>query len=224
MEVKGHRLNGIRLDSGDLAYLSKKSREMLNNAGLDYVKITVSNQLDEYIIKSLLEQKAPIDVFGVGTNLVTGYPDAALDGVYKLAYVNGKPRIKLSENPDKITLPHRKQVFRMADNDGKFIGADVITLADEQNVEIMHHPLHPLKSFSVGEYNKEPLLHKVMEKGVRSTRLLFLPEIAEYSLERLSNLPEEYKRFNNPHIYKVGLSDRLKNERDWLIEVYKKNK
>jgi len=224
MEVKGHRLHGIRLDSGDLAYLSKRSREMLNNAGLDYVKITVSNQLDEYIIISLLEQKAPIDVFGVGTNLVTGYPDAALDGVYKLAYVNGKPRIKLSENPDKITLPHRKQVFRMADNDGKFIGADVITLADEQNVEIMHHPLHPLKSFSVGEYNKEPLLHKVMEKGVRSTRLLFLPEIAEYSLERLSNLPEEYKRFNNPHIYKVGLSDRLKNERDWLIEVYKKNK
>jgi nicotinate phosphoribosyltransferase len=224
MEVKGHRLNGIRLDSGDLAYLSKISREMLNNAGLDYVKITVSNQLDEYVIKSLLEQKAPIDVFGVGTNLVTGYPDAAFDGVYKLAYVNGKPRIKLSENLDKITLPHRKQVFRMADNDGKFIGADVITLADEQNVEIMHHPLHPLKSFSVREYNKEPLLHKVMEKGVRSTKLPFLPEIAEYSLERLSNLPEEYKRFNNPHIYKVGLSDRLKNERDWLIEVYKKNK
>jgi nicotinate phosphoribosyltransferase len=223
MEVKGHRLHGIRLDSGDLAYLSKRSREMLDNARLDYVKIAVSNQLDEYIIKSLLEQEAPIDVFGVGTNLVTGNPDAALDGVYKLAYANGKPRIKLSENSDKTTLPHRKQVFRIMDNDGKFIGADVVTLYDEQDVEIMHHPFYPLKSFSVRKYNKEPLLHKIMEKGVRLSKLPSLPEIAKYSLERLNKLPEEYKRFNNPHIYKIGLSDRLKNERDRLIEVYKKN-
>ena len=222
MEEKGHKLSGIRLDSGDLAYLSKRSREMLDNSGLHYVKIAVSNQLDEYIIKSLLEQQAPIDIFGVGTSLVTGHPDAALDGVYKLSFANGKPRIKLSENASKITLPHRKQVFRMLDNDGKFTGADVITLADEKDVDIMYHPLNPFKSLSVKKYNKEPLLQKVMGNGVRLSKPQSLSEIAQYSRERLKNLPGEYKRFNYPHIYKVGLSDRLKNERDWLIEVHKK--
>ena len=222
MEKKGYRLSGIRLDSGDLAYLAKMSRKMLNEAGLDYVKIAVSNQLDEYIIKSLLEQQAPIDIFGVGTSLVTGFPDAALDGVYKLSFANGKPRIKLSENVSKITLPHRKQVYRILDNDDKFIGADVVTLADEQDVEIMHHPLYPLKSLSVKKYNKEPLLQKVMENGVRLSKPHSLSEIAQYSRERLKNLPEEYKRFNYPHVYKVGLSDKLQNERDRLIEEYKK--
>ena len=222
MEKKGYRLSGIRLDSGDLAYLAKMSRKMLNEAGLDYVKIAVSNQLDEYIIKSLLEQQAPIDIFGVGTSLVTGFPDAALDGVYKLSFANGKPRIKLSENVSKITLPHRKQVYRILDNDDKLIGADVVTLADEQDVEIMHHPLYPLKSLSVKKYNKEPLLQKVMENGVRLSKPHSLSEIAQYSRERLKNLPEEYKRFNYPHVYKVGLSDKLQNERDRLIEEYKK--
>ena len=222
MEKKGYRLSGIRLDSGDLAYLAKMSRKMLNEAGLDYVKIAVSNQLDEYIIKSLLEQQAPIDIFGVGTSLVTGFPDAALDGVYKLSFANGKPRIKLSENVSKITLPHRKQVYRILDNEDKFIGADVVTLADEQDVEIMHHPLYPLKSLSVKKYNKEPLLQKVMENGVRLSKPHSLSEIAQYSRERLKNLPEEYKRFNYPHVYKVGLSDKLQNERDRLIEEYKK--
>ena len=129
MEENGYRLTGIRLDSGDLAYLSKMCRKLLDDAGLNYVKIAVSNQLDEHIIKSLLEQQAPIDIFGVGTSLVTGYPDAALDGVYKLSFANDKPRIKLSENMSKITLPHRKQVFRILDNEGKFIGADAVTIA-----------------------------------------------------------------------------------------------
>jgi nicotinate phosphoribosyltransferase len=222
MEQKGHRLSGIRLDSGDLAYLAKRSREILDKAGLHYVKIAASNQLDEYIIKSLLEQQAPIDVFGVGTNLVTGHPDASLDGVYKLAFANGKPRIKLSENVGKITLPHRKQVFRIMDKDGTFIGADAITLADEKDVDIMHHPLYPLKTLSVKKYSKEPLLQKVMENGVRLSKPQSLSEIAQYCHERLKNLTEEYKRFNYPHIYKVGISDKLKNERDRLIEEYKK--
>ena len=222
MEEKGHRLSGIRLDSGDLAYLAKSSRDMLDQAGLQYVKIAVSNQLDEYIIKSLLEQHAPIDIFGVGTNLVTGHPDAALDGVYKLSYANGKPRIKLSENISKISLPHLKQVYRMAGWDNQFIGADVITLADEQDVDIMFHPLYPYKTLSVREYKKEPLMQKIMENGVRLSTPRSLSEIAQYSRERLNNLTDEYKRFNYPHIYKVGLSLNLKNERDRLIEEYKK--
>jgi nicotinate phosphoribosyltransferase len=222
MEESGHRLNGIRLDSGDLAYLAKESRRRLDNEGLSYVKIAVSNQLDEYIIKSLLEQQAPIDVFGVGTSLVTGQPDSALDGVYKLSLANGKPRIKLSENLSKITLPHRKQVFRITDNDNMFIGADAVTMADEQDLDIMYHPLYPLKSLSIAKFRKESLLSKVMDNGNRITSARSLPEIAKYSLNRLANLPEEYKRFDNPHIYKIGISKKLETERNRLIQEFKK--
>lgn len=222
MEEQGSHLNGIRLDSGDLAYLAKETRKQLDIAGLDYVKIAVSNQLDEYIIKSLLDQQAPIDIFGVGTSLVTGHPDAALDGVYKLSYSNGKPRIKLSENISKITLPHRKQVFRIADNEDKFIGADAVTMSDEQDVDIMHHPMYPLKSLSLLKTVKEPLLHKVVENGLRLNSTQSISEIADYSHERLEKLPQEFKRFDNPHIYKVGISTNLKNERDRLINEFKK--
>jgi nicotinate phosphoribosyltransferase len=223
MEANGMRLTGIRLDSGDLAYLAKESRRRLDREGLNYVKIAVSNQLDEYIIKSLLEQQAPIDVFGVGTSLVTGHPDAALDGVYKLSFSNGKPRIKLSENIGKITLPHKKQVLRIIDKDGDFIGADAIIMADEADAEIMYHPLYPLKSLLLKNYVMEPVLHKVMEKGVREKDPLSLKEIKQYSRSRLEKLPEEYKRFDNPHIYKVGISKRLQSERDRLIDEFKKD-
>ncbi|HLX55238.1 MAG TPA: nicotinate phosphoribosyltransferase, partial [Aquella sp.] len=215
MEELGYRLKGIRLDSGDLAYLTKKARCLLDKAGLDYVKIIVSNQLDEYVIKSLLEQKAPIDIFGVGTNLVIGTPDAALDGVYKLALSNNKPRIKLSEVYSKINLPYKKQVYRIFDNKGTFAGADVITLFEEQAPQIMYHPFEPLKTFSIEQYErKELLLHKIMENGKRLFKPKSLNEIAKYTQERLALLPEEYKRFNNPHIYKVGLSSQLSNKRN----------
>ena len=222
MEENGHHLCGIRLDSGDLAYLAKESRKRLNNAGLDYVKIAVSNQLDEYIIKSLLEQQAPIDVFGVGTSLVTGHPDGALDGVYKLSLANGKPRIKLSENVSKITLPHRKQVYRIIDSDGSFLGADAIALADEENVDIMHHPMYPLKSLSLNKFAKEPLLQEVMVNGRRVKKPESLSVLLKYSRGRLEKLPEEYKRFDNPHIYKVGISEKLRAERDRLVDTFKK--
>ena len=194
---------------------------MLDEAGLNEVKIIVSNQLDEYLIKSLINQEAPIDGFGVGTSLVTGQPDAALDGVYKLAFSNGQPRIKLSENVSKITLPHRKQVYRILDNEDRFIGSDVVTLSSEKEVEIMNHPMYKDKSLSIGKYKKEPLLEKVMESGVRLDKRQSLSEIAQNSMERLMNLPEEYKRFNYPHIYKVGLSPRLLQERDSLIAKHK---
>ena len=222
MEENGQRLSGIRLDSGDLAYLSKESRRRLDSEGLDYVKIAVSNQLDEYIIKSLIEQQAPIDVFGIGTSLVTGHPDAALDGVYKLSLANGKPRIKLSENIGKITLPHKKQVYRIIDTDNNFAGADAVTMSDEHDVELMRHPLYPLKSLSIARYAKEALLHKVMENGIRMKGPSTLKEIATYSQDRLAKLPEEYKRFDNPHIYKVGISKKLESERNRLIEEFKK--
>lgn len=221
MEARGQKLKGIRLDSGDLAYLSRKSREMLDEAGLQYVRIAASNQLDEHLIKSLLDQDAPIDTFGVGTSLVTGKPDAALDGVYKLSFFKGKPRIKLSETIAKVTLPHKKQVYRMLDHNGHFSGADVVALAEEENPDMMFHPFDPLKHLSIGELQKEPLLKKVMEDGEIIDVESSIEKIAEFSRKRLKQLPQEYKRFFNPHIYKVGISEKLKQERDRLIQEHK---
>lgn len=222
MEKRGQKLIGIRLDSGDLAYLSRKARTMLDDAGLHYVKITASNQLDEYVIKSLQDQNAPIDIFGVGTNLVTCPPDAALDGVYKLSFADGKPRIKLSENLKKITLPDRKQVYRILANDDTFFGADLITLHDEKQVGIMHHPVDPDKSLSVSGFKKENLLHKVMSAGQITGDLPSLKQISEYCANRLSRLAPEHKRFQNPHIYKVGLSARLRDLRNEMKHQHNK--
>lgn len=216
MEARGTRLYGVRLDSGDLAYLAKKTRKLLDAAQLQYVKIAVSNQLDEYVIKSLLEQGAPIDIFGVGTNLVTGRPDAALDGVYKLSEYNGHPRIKLSDNVIKISLPSKKQVYRTIDARGFFYGADAIGLASEKEILNMHHPLDPDKQLNIASLRREPLLKKVMEKGSRTIQRPKVGEIAGFLKERLAMLPEEYKRFQNPHTYKIGLSARLKQVRDRL--------
>jgi len=173
------------------------------------------------LIKSLLDQGAPIDIFGVGTSVITGQPDAALDGVYKLAYFMDEPRIKLSETIAKTTLPHKKQVYRLLDEKGDFSGSDVICLADEKNIDWMIHPYDPLKFKTVEGHEKEALLKPVMEKGQILSPALSLSEIAEYSEQRLEKLPQEYKRFFNPHIYKVGLSRRLKEERDRLIEEHK---
>lgn len=215
MEKRGQRLEAIRLDSGDLAYLARHSRKMLDSAGLNYVKIAASNQLDEHVVKSLIEQEAPIDIFGVGTSLVSGQPDAALDGVYKLSYSNGQPRIKLSESLSKTTLPHKKQVFRLIDEDGNFWGGDAIALHDETSLVMMHHPTEPNKSTALQGLTLEPLLRKVMDRGTIVDQLS-LHEIASYTARRLSQLPKEYKRFENPHIYKVGVSINLKNLRNEL--------
>ena len=221
MEGRGQKLMAVRLDSGDLSYFAKESRKMLDAAELDYVKIAASNQLDEHVIKSLLEQQAPIDIFGVGTNLVTGDPDGALDGVYKLAFSAGKPRIKISESIIKVTLPHKKQVFRIKDENGKCIGADAIGLYHEDNIQEMHHPFEPYKSMNLKYYKQEALLELVMDKGKVLQKKRSLSEISEYSISRLSELPIEYKRFNNPHIYKIGISETLKDERDQLIKMQK---
>ena len=223
LEKRGHSLKAIRLDSGDLAYLARQSRKMLDNAGLPNIKIAVSNQLDEYVIKSLLEQEAPIDIFGVGTSLVIGAPDAALDGVYKLVLLDGKPRIKLSENLGKVTLPNKKQVYRISDSNGNWIGADAIALEDETDFSKITHPFDVLKSLSVKNCQKEPLLVKVMENGKRMEKPRTLEEIASFSIGRLKSLSPEFKRFNNPHIYKVGISDKLMKERNILIETLKKD-
>lgn len=221
MEKKGNRLKGIRLDSGDLAWLSKASRKMLDDAGLHYVKIAVSNQLDENVIKSLLMQNAPIDLFGVGTSLVTGHPDAALDGVYKLARIKDEPRLKLSENIEKINIPGKKQVYRLLCSDGSFYGGEAVAGADERAFDTMHHPIDPHKSLSLDRFVKQPLLEKIVEKGQRLLAPGKLDHIAAFSRKQLEKLPEEFKRFENPHTYKIGLSTSLKENRDRLVRQHK---
>jgi len=221
MEARGARLKGIRLDSGDLAYLSKRSREMLDKAGLTYVKIFASNQLDEYVIRSLNQQNAPIDGFGVGTSLITGRDDAALDGVYKLSMSDGKPRLKLSENITKIIIPGEKAVFRYFNGDGSFY-ADAICLDSEKRVDMIYHPHEQETSCSLKDKQFEPLLKPVMRKGKQVRAKIPVRKIAEYHSEQFDKLQEEYKRFENPHIYKVGLSDKLLKLRNKLIRATEK--
>ena len=220
MENEGHRLRAVRLDSGDLAYLSKKARTMLNESGLDYVKIIASNQLNEHVIKSLLkDQEAPIDGFGVGTEMITGKSDAALDGVYKLTGINGKPKMKLSENTEKVTLPCKKQVYRCYDSYGTFY-RDAILLAEENpdEAEFIYHPVYPEKTTKISHLQKEPLLHTVVKNGEVVYEQKNTGEIHKYLLNRAALLPEEHKRFISPHIYKVGISEKLMNTRNALAK------
>lgn len=221
LEAKGHRLQGIRLDSGDLAYLSKEARQQLDEAGLGDVRIFASNQLDEYLIRSLAHQGAPIDGFGIGTRLVTGAPDAALDGVYKLSRSNGQPRLKISENIEKISFPGAKKVLRLLNEADQFIG-DAIVLEEEQEVDRIYHPHQPEKNTDIRHCKKEPLLHQVMKNGEKQTEGLPPAEINRFVRKRLAQLPEEHKRFEYPHLYKVGISEKLMNLRDEIVENLKR--
>ncbi|WP_374763875.1 nicotinate phosphoribosyltransferase [Yunchengibacter salinarum] len=216
MAARGDRLKGIRLDSGDLAYLSRSARRMLDDAGLPGVKIAASNKLDETTIKSLKEQGAPIDLFGVGTNLVIGAPDGALDGVYKLVAVNARPCLKLSETREKITLPGRKQVYRLTDPDGVWLGLDGVAMADEDPPKRFDHSTDPDKRTCIGNNKLEPVLHKVMTDGKVTIPLPDVMTLQARAADRLARLDDAYKRFDNPHLYRVGLSPRLKQARDDL--------
>jgi nicotinate phosphoribosyltransferase len=223
LERAGSRLQAIRLDSGDLAYLSKRARQMLDQAGLSYVKIVVSNQLDEYVIRSLLEdQGAPIDVFGVGTRLITGQNSAALDGVYKLSMSDGVPRLKFSENYTKLTLPGIKSIHRYFNGEGLFY-ADAVALHDEPAPDCIHHPVFPEQRSTLKQYRSEAIMHRVMEKGkvlVKSSA----QESAAYAKERLTHLPTEHKRFEFPHLYKVGISQKLMELRTKLVDEFQHEK
>lgn len=217
LELKGHCLKGIRLDSGDLAYFSRKARKQLDEAELDYVKIAVSNQLDEHLIKSLLNQNAPVDIFGVGTRLVTGYDTPALDGVYKLASANGEPKLKISENIKKTTFPGRKKVIRYNESNGRFHG-DGIMLTENDDSDIIHHPFFPAKRTDITPFKAEPLLHPVMKNGELQIVPSSPSESARYAQKRLKKLNPEHKRFENPHIYKVGISEKLLSLRNALTK------
>lgn len=216
LKEKGYDLKAIRLDSGDLAYLSKKARKMLDEAGLTNTKILASNQLNEYVIRSLIFQEAPIDGFGVGTELVTGKSNAALDGVYKLAMINKNPTLKLSDTFEKITIPGKKEIYRYYDNEDYFY-ADCIVMEGEKEVKEMHHPYEKGKKCSLQGMHYESLLSIVMEKGEIINSINNLEEIKDYRIKRFKKLPEEHQRFEKPHIYKVGLSEKLNKLRNELV-------
>lgn len=222
LEKKGYQLQGIRLDSGDLAYLSKQARQMLDREGLEYVKIAASNQLDEHIIHSLLSQDAPIDVFGVGTALVTGKDDPALDGVYKIGMFDGQPTMKVTENITKNSLPGIKSIYRYFEKQGCFY-ADAICLDDEGQPQHIFHPHYPSKNTRLKGYTAEKIIHPVMKEGNKNEKLLSsVDRAAKYAKKRLSQMPIEHKRLVNPHIYKVGISQSLMDLQDNLVKNYKK--
>lgn len=220
MEASGHQLKAIRLDSGDLAYFSKKARKMLDDNGLSYVKIVVSNQLDEYVIRSLTLQHAPIDSFGIGTKLITGGDSGAMDGVYKLATYKGEPRMKVSDNIEKTTLPGDKETVRYLHEDGTFY-ADGIVLSEEQSTSVIAHPHFSHKRSDISCFTAEPLLKEVMKDGEMVTEKISAAQSAAYARKRLKQLPPEHQRIEFPHHYKVGISTELEKLRDKFVENIK---
>lgn len=217
LREQGKKLRGIRLDSGDLAYLSKKARKMLDDEGMQDAIITVSNQLDEEVIDSLLDQEAPIDGFGVGTQLVTAKPDAALDGVYKMSSCGNEARMKLSDNIAKTSLPGLKQVHRYYNADGSLYG-DAIALDEEDPPVRMIHPHFPDRQSNLEGKDPEPLLRPVMKEGSRVSGPEPLEAKKERCRDQLRKLPLEHRRFRSPHIYKVGISEKLRDLRTSLQE------
>ncbi len=221
LRERGQSLKAVRLDSGDLAYLARKVRRGLDEAGMEDILIFASNQLDEYVIQSLNQQHAPIDAFGVGTSLATGGPDAALDGVYKLAAVGGRPRMKASETIAKTTLPGRKAVSRYYDDDGMMF-ADAVHLVEEDAPERMVHPFEAGSSLDLSGKRHRCVLSEVINAGKAATKPVPVREASRYAREAIETLPSEHRRFENPHIYKVGLSPRLRELRDDLIKRNRK--
>ena len=218
LATQGHRLRGIRLDSGDLAYLSKEARKMLDEAGFEDVLIMASSDLDEWLIESLKRQGARIDIWGVGTRLVTSYSTPALGGVYKLTALDegGRqmvPKIKRSDNPEKITNPGVKKLVRMYDNYGQMRG-DVLFLEDEELPQgrsfRVYHPMfsHIFKTYP-RHFNMKELLTPIFHEGELVYQTPSLHEIREHTISGLDQLDDAYKRLHNPHTYHVSLSSKL---------------
>ena len=218
LKPKGITKCGIRLDSGDIAYLSQKARKMLDEAGWETCQITVSNSLDEYLIQDLLLQNAQIDLFGVGERLITARSEPIFGGVYKLMAVENEqgeiiPKIKVSENVEKITVPHFKKVWRFYGNDtGKAI-ADYMTVYDEVvddsgNLEIFD-PAATWKKKTVYDFHARELLVPIFKDGKCVYKSPALPEIKAYCAAQVDTLWDEVKRFDNPHNYYVDLSQKL---------------
>lgn len=224
----GVRPSGIRIDSGDIAYLSKKSREMLDAAGYSDCKIVVSNSLDEDIIRDLILQGAKIDSYGVGERLITAKSEPVFGGVYKLVAIeNGDkiiPKIKISANVEKITIPGSKNVFRLfSKENGKAI-ADLITLADEKINEnepyVLFNPVHTWKKKKAENFYAKELLVPIFEKGKLVYESPSVHDIRSYCQEQIDTLWDELLRFENPHRYFIDLSYDLWIMKQSLLNEY----
>ncbi|WP_147615987.1 nicotinate phosphoribosyltransferase [Treponema pectinovorum] len=226
---------GVRLDSGDISYLTQEVRKELDRAGFPQAKITVSNELTEEIIETLVQDKTPIDSWGVGTHMVTGGNEASFTGVYKLAArfdkTTGKniPAMKFSDNPEKNTNPGVKNVYRLYDEQGN-AKADIIALENEK-IEVgkeyrYFHPMVDYRQFSFKAAKVEPLLHKVVQNGNRivpkQNPEIELKKAQQLLHQQIETLDASYKRILNPHIYKVSLTENLKNLKLDFIEKLRK--
>lgn len=228
LKPMGKRPVGIRIDSGDIAYLSKKARAMLDAAGYQDCKIMASNSLDEYIVRDLLINDARIDSFGIGEKLITSRTNPVLGGVYKLVAVNRDgeyiPKIKISESFEKVTIPYKKQVWRIYSNHTGKAQADYLTMWDEDpsglNEITIFSPLEPWKKQTLVDITIKPLLVPVFEKGRRVYDSPSLVQIRENAMRQLDTLWDELKRLEYPHKYYVDLSDRLWAAQRKLLEEH----
>ena len=224
----GFRPKGIRIDSGDITYLTKKVRKMLDDAGYPDCKICISNSLDEYLIRDMLIQGAQVDSFGVGERLITASSEAVFGGVYKVVATEEDgvmtPKIKISENIAKITTPCFKFCWRLYDNEtGKAI-ADVITLFDEEidsskPYEIFD-PVYTWKRKVVTNFTARRLFVKIFENGEKIYNSPSVKELQDYCLAQVDTLWDEVQRFEKPHNYYVDLSQKLWDERKRLLDEH----
>ncbi|RMF46081.1 MAG: nicotinate phosphoribosyltransferase [Deltaproteobacteria bacterium] len=220
LRQQGHELFGIRLDSGDLAWLSRQARAMLDEAGFPEVRIVASNELDEEVIHTIRDEGGCIDIYGVGTRLATcaGEGGGALGGVYKLVAIDGRPKMKLTSDISKATLPGPKTVWRLYRPDGSYL-QDVITVAGEepQQGETVYDPVNPAHFRMLDEpFEARPLARTRMQGGRRTNPSPTLSQLADRCQTELDRLPEGTLRMTNPHRYKVSISDSLHQLREQL--------
>ena len=222
-------VKGIRIDSGDITYLTKKARAMLDEAGLQECKIVISNSLDEHIIREVISEGACIDSFGVGEKLITSKSEPVFGGVYKLAALekNGEmiPKIKISENPEKITNPGFKKIFRFYDKDTDHLLGDVIALRDEElptgdEYEIFD-PNHIWKKKQITNFYVKELQEQIFKAGECVYETPDIKEIRAYCIEQQDLMWDEMKRFENPQTYYVDLSDKLWTLKHRMIDAAK---
>ena len=225
----GKRPKGVRIDSGDITYLSKRCRKMLDEAGYPDCGIVASNSLDEYIIRDMIVQGAKIDSFGVGERLISSKSEPVFGGVYKLAAVEGKngeiiPKIKVSENVEKITIPGFKQVYRLYSRESSAAIADVITLhgetIDDTEPYEIFDPDHTWKRKKITDFYARPLLKPIFRNGQCVYDNPSLEVLREYCRMEIDGLWDEVKRFENPHRYYVDLSRDLWDVKYGLLEKY----
>lgn len=224
LTATGKKPVGIRLDSGDLAYLSKKARRMLDDAGYPYVKIFASGDIDEYILSSLHQQGAKIDAWGIGTKLITSADKPALGGVYKLAAIqeNGKwvPKMKISDTIEKTTNPGIKTTYRIYAENG-MAAADLICLVDEEidtaKPLTVFHPVETWKKTTFTNYTVRNIMIPIFKNGKQVYAFPTISEVADYAKKSREEFWEEYMRLVNPHVYKVDLSEKLYNLKQELV-------